>query len=148
MKFNWGTGIVISILSFIAFIMFFVYRMATDNQVNHELVTEDYYAQELTFNEEYEAEQRAAALDDPLTLRADTSGITAVFPRAHINDLKGTLRLYRPSNEALDFELPIVLDAQGEMNIPANIAIDGRWDMIITWQSSGIDYRSVTQITK
>ena len=43
MKINWGTGIVIAFIGFIAFIMYFVINMNVNDKYNHDLVTEDYY---------------------------------------------------------------------------------------------------------
>ena len=47
MKFNWGTGIVLAFIGFISFIMYFVINMNTNDKYDHDLVTEDYYKQEL-----------------------------------------------------------------------------------------------------
>ncbi len=47
MKINWGTGIVIAFVAFIAFIMYFVINMITNKKYDHDLVTEDYYKEEL-----------------------------------------------------------------------------------------------------
>ena len=47
MKINWGTGLVIGMVLFISFILFFVYRMTTDNDLEHDLVTEGYYQKEM-----------------------------------------------------------------------------------------------------
>jgi hypothetical protein len=49
MKFNWGTGIVLAFIGFISFIMYFIIIMMTDNTYDHDLVTENYYKQELEF---------------------------------------------------------------------------------------------------
>ncbi|MCK5400025.1 MAG: FixH family protein, partial [Flavobacteriaceae bacterium] len=49
MKMNWGTGIVIAFIGFIAFIMFFVITMSTNKKYEHDLVTEDYYKEELEY---------------------------------------------------------------------------------------------------
>ena len=49
MKLNWGTGIVIAFVGFISFIMYFVITMNTDKALDHDLVTEDYYKEELEF---------------------------------------------------------------------------------------------------
>ena len=49
MKINWGTGIVLAFIGFISFIMYFVVNMNTNKKYDHDLVTEDYYKQELEF---------------------------------------------------------------------------------------------------
>ena len=52
MKFNWGTGVVIAFILFISFIMYFVISMNTDKSLDHDLVDENYYKQELEFNKD------------------------------------------------------------------------------------------------
>ena len=49
MKINWGTGIVLAFIGFIGFILYFVIRMSTDDSANHDLVTEEYYKKELSY---------------------------------------------------------------------------------------------------
>ena len=39
MKFNWGTGIVLSFVAFITFILYFVVLSFKDPASNHDLVT-------------------------------------------------------------------------------------------------------------
>ena len=51
-KINWGTGIVIAIVSFMSFIIFLVVSMTTNQEFNHDLVVEEYYKQELSFQDQ------------------------------------------------------------------------------------------------
>ena len=51
-KINWGTGIVIAIVLFIAFILSFVYKTIFMEEYEHHLVSEDYYKDELHYQEE------------------------------------------------------------------------------------------------
>lgn len=49
MKLNWGTGIVIAFIGFIAFIMYFIITMSVNANYDHDLVVENYYAEELAY---------------------------------------------------------------------------------------------------
>ena len=62
MKFNWGTGIVLAFIGFISFIMYFVVNMNTDKKLDHDLVTEDYYKQELKYQNDIDKEKNAKTL--------------------------------------------------------------------------------------
>ncbi len=42
LKINWGTSIVLSIMSFMTFILYLVITMTTSSEFNHDLVIEDY----------------------------------------------------------------------------------------------------------
>ena len=58
MKFTWGTGILLAILAFAGFIMYFFIITLVDKKYDHELVTENYYAQELDFQKNIDAEKQ------------------------------------------------------------------------------------------
>ncbi len=58
MKFNWGTGIVLAFIGFIGFIMYFIVSMHTDTKYDHDLVTEDYYKQELEFQNDIDKQKK------------------------------------------------------------------------------------------
>ena len=46
--------------------------------------------------------------------------------------IKGTIALYRPSNQQLDFELPLVFKDR-KLHIPDKNLIGGRWNITIEW---------------
>ena len=134
MKINWGTGIVLAFIGFISFILFFVIRMNMDDHANHDLVTEEYYQQELGYQKEIDAETNANNLITKLSTRKTPEGIIIEFPKEQdINKIKGTVSLYRPSNKHLDFDLPISL-SNTHLLIPDERLLDGRWDIKIAWE--------------
>ncbi|MCV6628341.1 MAG: FixH family protein [Flavobacteriaceae bacterium] len=140
MKFNWGTGIVVGLVLFIAFIMYFVVQMAGSDRANHELVVEDYYKQELAFQSEIDAENRAKAMKEKVEIIKKNNGIEVIFPSTlDANKIKGNVFLYRPSNERLDFNLSIVL-SNSRLLIPKKRLLDGRWNMKVSWTYNNEDY--------
>ena len=140
MKINWGTGIVLAFIGFISFIMFFVFRMNTDDRANHDLVTEEYYKKELAFQKEIDAEKEANALSFPLQIKKAEEGLQIEFPEdMDPAKITGTVSLYRPSNKHLDFDLPISL-SNAHLLIPDKRLLDGRWDISIRWSYEGKDY--------
>jgi len=56
MKLSWAAGILIAILAFVGFIMYFFVITLIDKKYDHELVTEDYYAQELEYQKNIDTE--------------------------------------------------------------------------------------------
>ena len=140
MKINWGTGIVLSFVGFIGFILFFVVRMSTDKRANHDLVTEDYYRQELAYQKEIDAQNNATKDINKLQVRRSPDGLEIRFPeKVNPKEIKGTVSLYRPSNKQLDFDLPISL-SNNHLLIPDNRLLDGRWDIKVSWNYNGTDY--------
>ncbi|MBT8280705.1 MAG: FixH family protein [Muriicola sp.] len=140
MKINWGTGIVLSFIGFIAFILFFVVRMSMDDRANHDLVTEEYYKKELSFQKEIDAMEKAKNLPYRAQLLRTDSGMTIQFPKDMIpSKIKGKVSLYRPSNKHLDFDFPISL-SNAHLLIPDKRLLDGRWDIDINWNYEGETY--------
>ena len=137
MKFNWGTGIVMAFIAFISFILYFVIRMSTDEQTNHELVTKEYYKEELAYQKQIDAEKNAVTLGAQLKIKKSERGLIIQFPDNYKpEEITGKVSLYRPSNRHLDVDFPISL-SNTHLLIPDNQLVDGRWDIAISWQYKG-----------
>lgn len=140
MKINWGTGIVLAFIGFMAFILFFVIRVNTDKKYDHDLVTEDYYKKELDFQNDINKETNAKKLTENVSLKKTDKGVLIAFPEdIMINSVSGKVFLYRPSNKQLDFEVPISL-SDHNLLIPDKRLLDGRWNIKIDWQYNGNSY--------
>ncbi|MEM9679626.1 MAG: FixH family protein [Bacteroidota bacterium] len=147
MKINWGTAIVLAFIGFIAFIMYFVINMSTDKKYNHDLVTEDYYQQELTYQNDIDKAENAKSLSTNISLQKTDKGILVQFPQdLNIKDIKGKVFLYRPSNKQLDFEIPISL-SDYNLLIPDNRLLDGRWNISVDWVYNKKEYLYKSAIT-
>ncbi|QBA63227.1 FixH family protein [Muriicola soli] len=140
MKINWGTGIVLSFIGFIAFILFFVVRMSMDDRANHDLVTEEYYKKELSFQKEIDAMEKAKNRPYQVKLIRTDSGMIIQFPEDMTpSKIKGKVSLYRPSNKHLDIDFPISL-SNTHLLIPDKRLLDGRWDIDVNWDYEGETY--------
>ncbi|WP_422081906.1 FixH family protein [Ulvibacterium sp.] len=147
MKINWGTGIVLAFVGFIGFILFFVVRMSMDNKANHDLVTEEYYKQELAYQKEIDAEANAKNLTDPIKIEKTNKGLLLKFPKnLEGQNIQGTVSLYRPSNKHLDFNLPVSL-SNAHLLIPDKRLLGGRWDIKIIWEHEGKEFLHKESIT-
>lgn len=140
MKLNWGTGIVLAFIGFIAFIMYFVINMSTNDKLNHDLVNEDYYKAELEYQNDIDKENNSKSLSQNITYKKTEKGLVVYFPdNLQPEKIKGKLFLYRPSNKQLDFETTISL-SKSNLLIPDNRLVDGRWNIKIDWQYKGKSY--------
>ena len=134
MKISWGTAIVMAIISFIAFIMFFVITMFTDKAYSHDLVTEEYYKTELEFQDQLNKETNASRLSENISIEKTGDGLLISFPQAlEFGKIKGNVFLYRPSNKQLDNEIPISLSSH-QLLVPDNRLAGGRWNINIDWK--------------
>ncbi|HTO35427.1 MAG TPA: FixH family protein, partial [Flavobacterium sp.] len=48
-------------------------------------------------------------------------------------NITGTVSLYRPSNQKLDFEIPISI-SDSHLLIPKHSLVGGRWDITVNWK--------------
>jgi hypothetical protein len=137
-KINWGWRIAILYLSFVFFILFMVFRA---QQESIELVTTDYYAKELKYQEQLDKMNRANALAEPLQWNVDASGITLLFPIEQAQKgVKANVLLYCPSNSKNDFAVDITVDEQGKYFIPASKLNSAVYQLQIEWQAADVSY--------
>lgn len=140
MKISWGTGIVITIISFMAFILYFVITMSTDKAFSHDLVTEEYYKTELKFQDEIDASQNYTDLKEKITITKSKEGLLVTFPsKFNEEKIEGKVFLYRPSNKQLDFEIPIS-NSKTYLLVPEKRLLDGRWNIKIAWVNNNTNY--------
>ena len=140
MKINWGTGIVLAFIAFIGFIMYFIITMNVSDKYDHDLVTEDYYAEELSYQNDIDKLNNAKDLIENVYYVKTVDGLKINFPKdLDYKEITGKVFLYRPSNKQLDFETPISL-SNPYLLIPDNRLVDGRWNIKIDWQNNGKSY--------
>jgi nitrogen fixation protein FixH len=147
MKWNWGKGLVVGMLAFMSFILYLVITMSTDKKYSHDLVTEEYYAKEMAYQTEIDAEENVLGLSEKITGEKTAKGWLVSFPEElQPKNLNGQVFLYRPSNKQLDFQFPLKLSGQNLL-IPDNKLIDGRWNITIDFKHKGKDYLYKEAIT-
>ena len=147
MKISWGTAIVLVITSFITFIMYFVVTMMVDENYDHDLVTEEYYETELSFQQQLDKEQNATRLVENITVHKTSEGLEITFPaELDFQKIKGKVFLYRPSNKQLDNELPLSLSSN-QLLVPDSALVGGRWNIAVDWSYEGEAYYFKKEIT-
>jgi len=140
MKINWGTGIIIAFAVFMAFIMFFVFKVQSNSFYDNELVVEEYYKQERVLQSQLDKEQNAVSLVHKVYVQDIGKEIRIDFPEEFDGSkITGKVSLYRPSSQKLDFEIPISLSAH-HLLIPKSDLAGGRWDITVDWQYNGKGY--------
>ena len=140
MKVNWGTAIVIAMIAFIVFILTFVYRSAVMDEYQHELVSEDYYGDELHYQEEIDKINNASKLEVDLTMVRTADGLTFRFPEdLEPEKISGTISLQRPSNKSLDLKMPIEL-TDSDFLIPDQSLASGTYIVVVDWKHENSEY--------
>ena len=133
MKINWGTGIVITIVAFISFIMFMVVKMMSNKAYDHDFVTEKYYQKELLYQDNIYAMNNVKNLKNSIKTEKTINGLKIYFPSDfNPKEIKGKVFLYRPSNKALDFEMKISL-TNTFLLVPEESLLGGRWNIDVNF---------------
>lgn len=140
MKFNWGTGIVIAFGLFMTFILYFVFKVQSNSLYDNELVTEEYYKKEATVQQDIDKQNNANALENKVKISKVDDGIVVTFPENFSPEgIKGTVSLYRPSSQKLDFEVPISISSP-HLLIPKSNLEGGLWDITVEWTYDSKSY--------
>jgi len=140
LKINWGTGIVIAMLSFMIFILSFVYKAVAVDEYQHELVSEDYYKDELHYQEEIDKLNNAQTLSQDVILTNSKKGVIIKFPEdIEQASIVGSIYFQRLSNEKLDFTEQIKLNDYHQL-IPDERLVSGKWIVKVDWETKQEKY--------
>lgn len=141
MKFriSWPAGIIIALSAFIIFILTFVYLSFT-SKYSHNLTSEDYYNEELNYQQEIDQQNNGIELSENVTIEKVSKGLLISFPSEFDpSAISGTISFQRLSNLKLNFSLPIILKSKDVLIEDENL-VPGRWDIKIEWNVNDKDY--------
>jgi hypothetical protein len=137
MKFNWGYKIVLVYCVFVAGILYLVVQSSRQQM---DLVTDDYYAQEIKYQEKIDQSKRASALSEPVRFQLTEAGIEVNFPKEFDGkNIIGNALLYYPANEKKDVSASINT-TQGKIQISIPDKRSGMHILKINWEVEGVSY--------
>ena len=139
MKFNWGHGIIIFMIAFMIVIVSAVYYTTSQTV---ELVEEDYYQKEVTYQQTIDAKKNSKYLQDSVELVIDAEFLKIVFaPSLNMSAADGKVNLYRPNNSNLDRQY-LLKDYfnDNEFKIRRKKIISGKYSCSIHWSQNGNRY--------
>lgn len=130
-KVNWGARIAILYMGFVALIVTLVYRSMHED---FDLVTKDYYGEEIRYQEVIDAGKNQATLSAPVHFAQNGKEVTLSFPQEFKGkEMKGTAQFYSAVNAQWDetFELNIH-DAEVAVSVadmqPATYTVKLKWE--------------------
>lgn len=122
------------------FILSFVYKSIAVDKYQHELVSEDYYKDELHYQEEINKLNNANTLDKNIELKQTSDGVILIFPDNIPQDnISGVITFQRLSNQKLDFTEEIHLTDHKQL-IPETKIVPGKWIVRIEWKNGDEEY--------
>jgi len=137
---NWGTKIIFAFVAFIGVIFTLAY-ISMGQDIN--LVAEDYYADELAYEDQIQRIKNTQSLTEKPELVIDKKALKAhlVFPESLREKIdEGELVFYRPSNGAFDKSFAISLDKDGLQSFDISSYVKGRWKAKINWEYRNTEY--------
>ncbi len=138
MKWNWGTGIALTLTLFGGLMAFAVYSAL---QQDYDLVSEDYYAEELAFQEVIDQRTNALRLEDRAELKVDGNEIVLELPE----DLQGKTKtvkthMYYELEADYDFHIDQGETTNNHFTIEFPQFATGKWIAKTKVQCEGVAY--------
>lgn len=139
-KFNWGTGIFLSVTIFIIATLSVVSYIIS---LDFYLVSKNHYEEGVKYQETIDNKARAQKMENPVVVLFDesTTSIKIIFPNEIKQDsLSGNVTFYRPNNPELDKKYKLDLNMDGLQTIPVGEFEKGRWRLSVEWKSDSLSY--------
>ena len=136
----WPYAIIAYFLVFITGIIIWV-NFAMRNDL--ELVREDYYDAEVRYQEQIDRLHRTAGIREDVRVAYDPGSrqIELRIPGEHAaSGVTGQVRLYRPSDAALDRAVKLAVNHEGWQRIGLDGLRGGYWKVHLSWDHQGEEY--------
>lgn len=131
---NWGTKIIIGMVTFMVFIVALVLIMF--NSRKDALVENDYYEKGINYNEVYNRKELAHT-DHVLPEISVTGKYILLTFKEKAN---GTLALMRTADKTMDRSIKFDTNINHQLIVPLAKLNPGPWRMIVEWQSNEKSY--------
>ncbi len=140
-KLNWGQSLFLALALFIIFIGSFVYKSLMMPEYNHSLVSEEYYKEEIHYQQEIDRLNNAVELTQNLVVKRTPEGLSLIFPDTFdYSKISANLKLQRIADESFDITKKLKLDSLTYL-VPDKHLVKGRYSIKIDWEYGGIPYQ-------
>lgn len=137
-KINWGIGITVF---FALFVLFLIVNLFFASLQKNDLVTEDYYQEQLQYQKQIDKQGNANALAHDLKIIQAGSALAFQFPiDKRKENISGEIYFYRPSNKGLDRKFPIALNEENTQIIDIREFNRGSWKIKVDWKDADTAY--------
>lgn len=131
---SWGIRITIVYIGFVILISSMVLISSRNKS---ELVSKDYYAQELKYQGRIDAFENEKALKVSIQYQLTSKHIILTFPQTEINKtFSGEVLFFRPSDSSKDLKVKLNFSENGEQLIEKSSLTKGVYKMCITWNNN------------
>ena len=144
---NWGWKIVFLYSAFIIMTLSMVFYFMSQDV---ELVADDYYKQEIEYQDQIDKISNTKALNKPIGYEYSSRQHTVKlsFPEVYLhNTLNGKIHFYRPSNSSEDKIFDLKVNDSCEQVISIASLSRGLWKIKINWNSGGKEFYDEKVVT-
>ena len=112
------------------------------------MVSENYYEQELTYQNQIDGTARAQKAGAAIALDATSGNVVVSVPAVQLSQkFSGTLEMYRPSDPKLDQTLNLAPLPDGKQTLDSSKLATGLWVARARWNVGGEDYYVEQKLT-
>lgn len=135
---NWGWKIT---LLYGGFVTMMVTLVVLSSQQDIPLVRDDYYEHDLKYNEHLTRMGNSQKLTENVLVDYDEPNekVRLQFPET-MENLSGEVLVFRPSQEGIDFTLPIEQLENNQLTFGTSEMLKGKWKLKINWENQGTTY--------
>jgi hypothetical protein len=138
MTFNWGHKLILVFILFGGMISYLVYRSVT---TNFDLVSKEYYKEELAYQQVIDGTRRANLLTSKVAITRQGDSVVISFPREmKTGSIKGMAWFYYAPDERRDRRLPLEATGNDEIKFNSSLFIPGNYTAKISWENEGLHY--------
>ncbi|MFY9153686.1 MAG: FixH family protein [Prolixibacteraceae bacterium] len=143
-KFNWGTGIVLTLFVMISAM---TYLVSIAIRQDYDLVDKDYYQKSVNYQQHIEEVKNTEGLLQKIQFRITTDTLILKFPDLENNtEYSGEIHFYSPVQEKRDLKLPVKIDATFAQNISLKSLERGRYLVKVDWKANKVSYYQEEEI--
>lgn len=144
MKFNWGTGIVLALLTMITGMIVLV---SIAVRQDYDLVDKDYYRKSVNYQQHIERVKNNEALYEKIQLKLSGDSLILSFPRlTDHTGYSGEIHFYSPVEEKRDLTLKVQPDSSYLQKVELSTLKAGRYQLKIDWEAKGTGYYQEEEI--
>lgn len=138
MTLNWGHKLTIAFIAFAGFIFFMVYKTT---QSHFDLVSKDYYKDELAYQQVIDGTNLANQLSSGIAIKQENGELNIQFPQEmKQKKATGTIFFYCSADSRRDKKFEIQLTEEASQKIEARSILPGQYLVKINWQTDNQNY--------
>ena len=142
---NWGWKIFIVIISFLALILFMVFKAVNED---FYLVADNYYEKEIKYQDEIDKIKNARGLSQQISIiyMLQEGSIHFKYPESQVQGISGQVQFFRPSDSRMDKVYDIKPEKDGIQRISVKSLEKGLWQIKVNWSYGSDEYQEEKNI--